>query len=293
MRLAVTSDLHVPITPTTAITEIARAVAEFSPDALIVAGDVAESITDLEACLSVWKEYVPCPIWVLPGNHDLWARRARRLKGWEQQLLAEAGLGAGQAALISSVELWREALPKTVEHMGCRWLEGTAFLHDGVAMAGTIAWYDYSGADPTIQATPRDFAREKRYFNMDADMIDWPWSDAEFADQVAAPFLATLDRLEADPTVRQVVVVTHVPLLECQMCRKPNNRDWGFSNAYFGNLTLGAQVLERKKVSHVISGHTHVGRDARLTLADGRSIEVHVLASEYGRPKWLGLTIDR
>ena len=54
------------------------------------------------------------------------------------------------------------------------------------------------------------------------------------------------------------------------MCRKPNNRDWGFSNAYFGNLTLGAQVLERQKVSHVISGHTHVGRNAHLRLADGR-----------------------
>jgi hypothetical protein len=291
MRLAITADLHVPITHAATIADLARAVAQFSPAALVVAGDVAESLADLETCLSLLKESVPCPIWVLAGNHDLWARRTRRLRRWEDELLAEAGLGAGQAALTSSVQLWRELLPRTVEQTGCHWLEGVSFLDNGIAVAGTIAWYDYSGADAAIQATPRDFAREKRYFNMDADMIDWPWSDAEFAGLVAAPFLATLDRLEADSAVRQVIVVTHVPLLECQMCRKPDNPDWGFSNAYFGNLTLGAQVVQRKKVSHVISGHTHVGRDVRLSLGDGRLIETHVLASEYRRPTWLGLTI--
>jgi hypothetical protein len=109
---------------------------------------------------------------------------------------------------------------------------------------------------------------------------------------VAGPFLATLDRLEADPSVRQTVVVTHVPLLECQMCRNSGNLDWAFSNAYFGNLTLGWQVLERKKVTHVVSGHTHIGREARLEGADGRVVEARVLDSDYRRPAWLGLTLD-
>jgi hypothetical protein len=49
---------------------------------------------------------------------------------------------------------------------------------------------------------------------------------------------ATLDRLNR-PAVRRTVVVTHVPLLECQMSHKPGGIDWGFSNAYFSNLTLG------------------------------------------------------
>jgi hypothetical protein len=41
------------------------------------------------------------------------------------------------------------------------------------------------------------------------------------------------------------------------MLRKPDDFDWGFSNAYFGNLTLGRQVLETsKKVQAVVSGHT-------------------------------------
>ncbi len=44
------------------------------------------------------------------------------------------------------------------------------------------------------------------------------------------------------------------------MLRKPDDFDWGFSNAYFGNLTLGRQVLETsKKVQAVVSGHTHIG----------------------------------
>jgi len=70
------------------------------------------------------------------------------------------------------------------------------------------------------------------------------------------------------------------------MCRKPNNRDWGFSNAYFGNLTLGHKVLARSKVTHVISGHTHVGRMATMELLPGRQVHACVIDSQYGRPSW-------
>jgi predicted phosphohydrolase len=210
---------------------------------------------------------VGCPILVVAGNHDLWKRDA------------------------SSRRLWQELLPERTRRTGCIWLEGDAFIHGGVAVAGTIAWYDYSAADPSIEASPQTFASEKRYFNLDAALIDWEWSDPEFAALVAGPFLATLDRLEADPAVRQTVVVTHVPLLECQMCRKPDDRDWGFSNAYFGNLTLGEQVLRRRKVTHVVSGHTHVARQGRVATADGRGVEAWVIDSHYGRPGWLGLTL--
>jgi hypothetical protein len=75
------------------------------------------------------------------------------------------------------------------------------------------------------------------------------------------------------------------------MTRRPHDRDWAFSNAYFGNLTLGQKILARRKVTHVISGHTHVGRSARLALPDGRTIEARVLNSQYGRPVWLGVCV--
>jgi 3',5'-cyclic AMP phosphodiesterase CpdA len=267
VKLAVTSDLHLPITSSAAIAELAREIAAQEPDSLVVAGDVGESLADVRRCLSLLKQLVECPIWVLPGNHDLWARGA------------------------SSRRLFEELLPQTVAEADCHWLEGKAFVLHGVGVAGTIAWYDYSAADPHVREPPRVFAENKRYFNMDANFIDWSWSDMEFAERVAGPFLAALDRLEADPAVRQTVVVTHVPLLECQMCRDSGNRDWAFSNAYFGNLTLGQKVLTRRKVTHVISGHTHVERAGRVPLPDGRVIDARVLASEYRSPVWVGLEL--
>jgi hypothetical protein len=87
-------------------------------------------------------------------------------------------------------------------------------------------------------------------------------------------------------------VVTHVPVLECQMCRRPENPRWAFTNAYFGNLTLGKQILQRRKVTHIVSGHTHVERYGQLKGADGRKVEAWVLASDYRRPAWLGLVLD-
>ncbi len=267
MKVAVTSDLHLPATRAEVILDLAGDIAAFEPQVLVVAGDIGESPSHIERCLSLLKEIVECPILVVAGNHDLWGREAR------------------------SIRLWEVLVPETVRRTGCIWLEGDAWVREGVAVAGTIAWYDYSAADPAVQAAPEVFAREKRHFNVDGVLIDWPWTDPQFAAHVAEPFLATLDRLEADPAVRQTIVVTHVPLLECQMCRRPHDRHWGFSNAYFGNLTLGRQVLARRKVTHIVSGHTHVGRQAVLRLDDGRTVEAHVLASDYGRPVWLPLTL--
>jgi hypothetical protein len=102
--------------------------------------------------------------------------------------------------------------------------------------------------------------------------------------------LVELDCLNADAAVEQVVVVTHVPLLEGQMCRDAGNAEWAFSNAYFGNLTLGAKVLPYRKVSHIISGHTHVGRDFAQQRAGAQPVEVRVLPSEYENPAWVGLS---
>jgi 3',5'-cyclic AMP phosphodiesterase CpdA len=65
--------------------ELAFDVAAFEPDAVVVAGDMAESLHDFETCLVVLKQRVQCPVWVLPGNHDLWVRHT----GSSERLFAE------------------------------------------------------------------------------------------------------------------------------------------------------------------------------------------------------------
>lgn len=270
VKLAFTSDLHLPMTPPAVIAQLAQEIAASEPDVLAVAGDIGEGLAAIEECLRILTTAVSCPVVAVAGNHDLWLHEPPRL----------------------TRERWFTHLPETVRKAGAIWLEGEAFNVRGVALVGTIAWYDYSAADPSIQESPITFARNKRYFNPDAILIDWTYTDPAFAALVAEPFLKTLDRLEADPAVRQTVVFTHVPLLECQMCRRPENRDWSFSNAYFGNLTLGAEVIQRHKVTHIVSGHTHVPRHALVKLTDGRTLEARVLNSQYGRPAWEMITLD-
>jgi hypothetical protein len=267
-KLAVTSDLHLPITKPERITTLLDEVAAFEPDAFVLAGDLGESYVELERCLSLVRGLVSCPVWVLAGNHDLWA--------WPP---------------YDSGKLWLEVLPSIVDRAGCHHLEGTSFRLGDVAVTGSIAWYDYSGADPTVQATALQFAQNKYLHNADALRIDWEWSDPEFAENVGRSLLVELDCLEADAAVRQVVVVTHVPLLEGQMCRDSGNADWAFSNAYFGNLTLGAKVLPYRKLSHILSGHTHVGRHFKQERSGAQPVDVRVLPSDYENPAWVGLNL--
>lgn len=261
VKLAITSDLHLPITKAEAVSALGREIQAFGPQALIVAGDVGESLNDVQRGLQILREQVQCPIWVLAGNHDLWARPP-----------------------YDSRQLWLEQIPSAVRAAGCQWLEGASFVLDGVAVAGTIAWYDYSAADPNVQASALEFAQQKFHYNADALRIDWEWSDPEFAERVSSPFLAQLDRLENDPSVRRIVVMTHVPIVEEQMHREASDRRWAFSNAYFGNLTLGRKVLSYRKVSHIVSGHTHRGKASTVQRAEGSPILAYVVPSDYEKP---------
>jgi 3',5'-cyclic AMP phosphodiesterase CpdA len=269
VKLAITSDLHLPITPAERISAVAREMAAFAPDAAVVAGDLGESLGDLGQCLKLVKEQLPCPIWVLPGEHDFWARPP-----------------------YDSGRLWKDLIPQAVAAAGCHWLEGTAFVVRDTAVAGTIAWYDYSSADPRLKESALAFAQQKYRFNADALRIDWEWSDPEFARQVSAPLLSVLDNLEADATVRRIVVVTHMPLVEDQLIRPPDHPEQVFATAYQGNLTLGRQVLTRRKVSHIISGHVHTGRTSQVARADAPVVDVRIVPSDYEHPGWVSLTFE-
>jgi hypothetical protein len=265
IKLAITSDLYLPVTPVDQLTGLARQMAGFSPDAAILAGDLAESLHDLVSCLKLFRQALSCPIWVLPGDHDFWARPP-----------------------YDSSRLWRGLIPESVAANRCQYLEGGSFVHNGIAVAGTVAWYDYSSATLAGILSDMEFAQQKYLYNADALRIDWEWTDPEFAGLVSAPFLAMLDHLEKDPGVRQTIVVTHFPILEQQL---PRDTVKGLASAYLGNLTLGKKVLARSKVSHIISGHAHIAREYRLERPGGAAVEVRVLPGDYEKPAWLGLTI--
>jgi hypothetical protein len=79
--------------------------------------------------------------------------------------------------------------------------------------------------------------------------------------------------------------------VEEQIVRKPQDRRWGLSNAYFGNLTLGREVMKQPKVRAIVSGHTHVGKEVRVARNDLSDVDVRVIDSDYGSPAYTMLTL--
>ena len=133
---------------------------------------------------------LPGEVAVLAGNHDVWAR-----------------------ANYSSQDLWERRLPEAVQAAGMIWLEGTVWQRNGVAVAGSLAWYDYSAIDPTIPSYPPEFfAERKGSYNLDAMYVRWPWSDQEFAARLGDALCERLRGLETDLSAHSVLVVSHVPL---------------------------------------------------------------------------------
>ncbi|HEX8995213.1 MAG TPA: metallophosphoesterase [Ktedonobacterales bacterium] len=261
-KVVITSDLHLGITLRYQIDEMIAAIAQEQPDLTVLAGDIGEGIDHIRTCLRLFRD-VPGQKAALGGNHDVWA-------------LAGA----------HSAEVWERDLPLAVREAGMLWLEEDVWRADGLAVTGSIAWYDYSGADPSIPPQSAEYWMEtKRQMHPDARFLDWPWSDIEFAGRCADGLAARVAALDADASVSDLLLVTHVPLFREQLVTRPEIPRWGYGNAFFGNLTLGERVRQSPKLRAVVSGHTHIG--VRSTLAGERTTPVWVNPSDFFKPRYV------
>jgi hypothetical protein len=263
--ICVTSDLHLGITTEEELRALAEQMAGEQPDLTILAGDIGEGLANVRDCMRLF-EHLPGQVAVLMGNHDLWAR------GYDSQ------------------ELWDRMLPAAVRDSGMIWLEETTWQRDGVAIVGSMAWYDYTAVDPIVPPhAPEWFAKNKGQYNYDAHFINWEWSDPAFAQMLGDALVKRVQALEDDPDVAAVLVVTHVPLYHVQMAYKPGDLRWGTGSAYFGNITLGDRLLPLRKVRRVISGHTHIGREGVVERPNLPPLPVSVIASDYNSPVFLAV----
>lgn len=267
-RIVVTSDLHLGITTEDELRAMVEQIAAEQPDLTVLAGDIGEGLENVRDCLAMFKA-LPGQVAALMGNHDLWTERN------------------------DSQELWEKLLPDAVREAGMIWLENTVWQSDkdeGVAVVGSMSWYDYSAVDPAVP--PHDaawFAEYKGQYNPDAYFINWKWSDEEAAKVLGDALVERLQKLEGDATVRATLVVTHVPVFRVQMFYKPDDLRWGTGSAFFGNMTLGERLLPMRKLRRVISGHTHIGREGMVDRPGLAPLPVCVLPSDYHKPAYLTL----
>lgn len=268
-KIVITSDLHLGITTAEEIRPLVAAIAAERPDLTVIAGDLGEGEAAIRGCLALFHG-LPGEVAVFAGNHDVWAQ-----------------VSAFRPGGPDSQTLWETIVPSAVREAGMLWLETEDWRAGDLAVAGSIAWYDYSGAAEDVPPqTEAEWIAFKRTLHPDAKFINWPWSDIQFATARGDDLMARLNALEVDPDVNSILLVTHVPIFREQLVIKPDVPMWGWGNAFFGNLTLGQRARSIGKLRAVVSGHTHIPVKATTPRASG-ALPVWVTASDFHKPSYL------
>ena len=261
VRILATSDLHYSPRFDDAVRAFAREVVAEAPEVFIIAGDVGEGLPRFRACLELFGSLPESTLkLVVAGNHDVWTH-------------ADVPMGSRQ--------LLDEGLPDAAHACGFRWLESESPVLRGVAFAGSLAWYDWSGVHPGVPATPERIIAHKRRVWMDSWRVDWPETDPEMSARLAAGLVGRLDALESDPSVSRVFVVTHVPPWTGGLPRRP---EYALTAAFFVNLGLGERLARRGKVTHAVAGHIHRHAAQHIEREGAPPIEFRIVASDYGSP---------
>jgi len=260
MRIVVTADLHYDIARSRQpAEEIAERICHLEADALLLLGDAAGPDPDiLSESLHLFDRFAGHKFFVA-GNHDIWT-----CPGEDSLTRLEVELPA----------LCREA--------GFHMLDVEPALLDGVALVGSMGWYDY-GFRPEHLGIPLRFyeakvapgaaARLAPYAHLVEDCSDVPaaamqigarWMDGVHVrlpmddpafcrrlDDRLAAHLAWASR-RAD---RIVVGMHHLPFRA--MVPSTDKPNWAFASAYLGSELFGQTLLSFPKVRHVFCGHSH------------------------------------
>jgi predicted phosphohydrolase len=262
LRLAWTADLHWGIRPagdaaTELLLEHLRAE---PPDVLVLAGDIGAGGA-FATCLERFAP-LPCRKALIPGNHDLWV---------------ESDDPRGD-----SLQVYREWLPRLCAEYGFHYLDaGPLYLEEaGLALCGSVNWYDYSWSLETLKRRVPDWEerlRSKRFSrgrHNDARFIRWPLDDERFTALVVAALEQRIE--EALTRLERVIVTTHHPpfyALSFPRLLPPVTADGLLWDAFTGNRRLESYLESRaERIPFAFCGHTHRAREGRLSATHGYNI---------------------
>lgn len=260
MRILATSDLHYNIPRSRASAQdVARRACELGGDVLVLVGDTAGAdLTPFREALRLFADF-PGRKLVVPGNHCLWC------------------YGGGD-----SIDRYNRVLPEMAADEGFSVLDHQPLELDGIGLAGSVGWYDYSFADSEL-AIPLPFYQAKvspgaaaymgmedlttahahllqeRHLSLGVRWMDGMYvrlgmSDEQFTQQLA-------DRLEAQLKIlsqkchRIIVLMHHLPFIELVPQDRPMR--FAFAAAYMGARRLGEVLCKFTSISDVLCGHSH------------------------------------
>ncbi|MCI0683154.1 MAG: metallophosphoesterase [Gemmataceae bacterium] len=262
MRIAVTADLHWGHNAAgdDATRQLVEHLRRRPPDLLLLGGDVGSGDHFAE-CLRLFGE-LTCPKALVPGNHDLWV--------------------GDDDPRGDSLQVYDDCLPRLCAAHSFHFLDRAPLLfHDqGLAVVGSINWYDYSWSLARLQNEVPDWEWRLRHMaftrgrHNDRRFVRWRLDDGQFTRHVVAAFARHLDEALAAPA--RALVLTHHPAfydLSFPRAGPPSVPDGLLWDAFAGNAAL-PDVLQRhaERIALVLSGHTHRAREGRL--GDIRGINV-------------------
>lgn len=274
MRLALTSDIHTDTNGPEMIEALCARARELSPDALLIAGDIATSPETWLRTILALRACAP-RLLVVAGNHDVWTTPEAAAKG-----------------LDSWARLDR-LLPALAQEAGADLLDAGPVVIGGVGFVGSLGWYDLSTREHLLDAPEECY--ETGIFGhlrwVDCARAIWP-DPADPARRMRAPEVAAalLDRLDRHlraVAAPRLVVATHTLAFHDQIHRK-DHPGWRFINAFMGCLPMGERIRRDPRVVLHIGGHTHLHSDLRISGPGGG---LRAIVSPVGyRREWLGAT---
>jgi len=262
LRIALTADLHwgSHADGDEATRDLLAFLDADPPDVLVLGGDVGAS-SRFGECLGLFAN-LPGRKAVIAGNHDIWVTE--------------------DDPRGDSLEVYRAYLPRVCAEHGFHYLDqGPLVLPEaGLALAGSINWYDYSWSIEALRRQVPDWdSRVKnklfsRGRHNDGRFVRWPLDDAGFTAAVVAALEGDLRQALAGGG--PVIVVTHHPPfygLSFPREAPPASLDSLLWDAFAGNRAL--EELLGRHADHIpftFCGHTHRARENRLGTIRGYNI---------------------
>jgi 3',5'-cyclic AMP phosphodiesterase CpdA len=250
-RIAVTADLHWGPRHADGAEATRQLVADLDqdpPDLLILAGDVGAG-DEFANCLALFDR-LPCLKALVPGNHDIWVR-------------SDDPRG-------DSFAVYDRHLPRVAAEHGFHYLDHGPLLipEAGLAVAGSMNWYDYSWAVDRLPDVAADWEarlRAKRFTrgrHNDANFVRWALDDVRFTRHAVAALASHLRRAAA--RVPAVLLVTHHPPFRA--LNYPKQEPFGLDEllweAFSGNAGVERLLAEYGgRVPLTFCGHTHFARE--------------------------------
>lgn len=257
MRVDWATDIHLNFLEPPDLEAFLRSVADEEPDALLLAGDIAEA-DSVVRCLAATAEAAQCPVYFVLGNHDYYGGSIFGLRTWMAEL-----------AELSPLLVWMHTA-------------GVVSLTRDTALVGHDGWGDGRFGNcrrTTVELNDFYLIRELANITRDSRLRRLRL----LGDEAATHFRATLP--EALDTHGHVIVLTHVPPFREAAWHEGRLSDKNWA-PFFACKAAGdalSEIMQERpdRRMTVLCGHTHGGGVADIL----PNLRVYTGAARYGRPE--------